>query len=101
VVGRGILSHSLELMSSFTATRLLDEDLSLPTNGSRELDTSIPKNRPDMEFMHILSNSTKYNIPSKGFFTLDTVVKSEGTVRLQTSNPRARQDVDLGFFTSP
>ncbi|EJF60335.1 alcohol oxidase [Dichomitus squalens LYAD-421 SS1] len=104
VAGRGILSHPLELMSTFVPTRLLDEDLSLSTNDARELDASIPKNRPDIEFMHIPSNSTQYDIPGKGIFTLNTVLirpKSEGTVRLQTSNPRARPDVDLGFFTSP
>ncbi|EJF60327.1 hypothetical protein DICSQDRAFT_63293, partial [Dichomitus squalens LYAD-421 SS1] len=51
VAGRGILSHPLELMSTFVPTRLLDEDLSLSTHDARELDASIPKNRPDIEFM--------------------------------------------------
>ena len=104
VAGRGILSHPLELMSTFIPTRLLDDHSSLAARDPRDLDASVPENRPDIELMHIPSNCTEYDIPGKGIFTLNTVLihpKSEGTVRLQTSNPRARPEVELGFFSAP
>ncbi|KAI1795254.1 alcohol oxidase [Ganoderma leucocontextum] len=104
IAGRGLFSHPLELRSTFVPTRLLDEDSSLVPSDPRDLDASIPENRPDIEFMHIPSNVSDVDLPGKGIFTLNTVLtrpKSEGTVRLQTSNPRARPEIELGFFGAP
>lgn len=104
LAGRGLFSHPLELMSTFVPTRLLSEDSTLSPNDSQDLDASIPENRPDIEFMHIPCNCAEFDIPDTGIFTLNTVLirpKSEGTVRLQTSNPRARPEIDLDFFSSP
>lgn len=104
VAKRGLLSHPLELMSTFIPTRLLSEDGILMANAPSDLDASIPANRPDIEYMHIPSNATSQNIPKTGIFTLNTCLirpASEGTVRLQTSDPRARPDVDLAFLSAP
>lgn len=102
--GRGLFSHPLELRSTFVPTRLLDEHSALAINDPSELDGSVPENRPDIEFMHIPSNVSDVDLPGKGIFTLNTVLirpKSTGTVRLQTSNPRARPEIELGFFRAP
>lgn len=104
IAGRGLFSHPLELRSTFVPTRLLDEHSTLVSNDPSDLDASIPENRPDIEFMHIPSNVSDFDLPGKGIFTLNTVLirpKSEGTVRLQTSNPRARPEIELGFFSAP
>ena len=104
LAGRGLFSHPLELRSTFVPTRLLDEHSALAINDPSELDASVPENRPDIEFMHIPSNVSDVDLPGKGIFTLNTVLirpKSSGTVRLQTSNPRARPEIELGFFSAP
>ena len=105
LAGKGLFSHPLELMSTFIPTHLLySEDSLLNKDDPGKLDASVPENRPDIEFMHIPSNCADFDIPGKGIFTLNTVLirpKSEGTVRLQTSNPRAHPEIDLGFFSAP
>ena len=104
LAGRGPSPHPLELRSTFVPTRLLDEHSALVAGDPSELDASVPENRPDIDFMHIPSNVSDVDLPGKGTFTLNTVLirpRSSGTVRLQTSNPRARPEVELGFFSAP
>ncbi|KAI0753766.1 alcohol oxidase [Fomes fomentarius] len=107
LTGHGQLSLPFQSSATFLASQLLSDSLviSIPKSSSENLlDTSIPSNRPDIEIMHLTVNSTDYDIPKKGIFTLlvaHILPKSYGSVRLATSNPRARPDVDLGFFSDP
>ncbi|TBU36546.1 alcohol oxidase [Dichomitus squalens] len=102
LTGRGMLSHPFQEASAFVPTWLLKDDCSLPIVDLRELDATVPENRADLELMHLGNNCTDADIPGKGLSTLlPTLIrpKSQGSVRLATSNPRARPDVDLGYFT--
>ncbi|OSD03879.1 GMC oxidoreductase [Trametes coccinea BRFM310] len=102
LTGRGILSSPFQTVTSWVPSRLLDDESRVVANDPAELDASIPSNLPDIELMPIANNCTDADIPGKGIFSLlPTLIrpKSQGSVRLATSNPRARPDVDLGFFT--
>ncbi|KAL7278443.1 hypothetical protein ACG7TL_007440 [Trametes sanguinea] len=102
LTGRGILSSPFQTVTSWVPSRLLDNESRVVANDPAELDASIPNNLPDIELMPIANNCTDADIPGKGIFSLlPTLIrpKSQGSVRLATSNPRARPDVDLGFFT--
>ncbi|KAI0351193.1 alcohol oxidase [Trametes cingulata] len=105
VTGRGLFSSPFQSMTTMVPTHLLNEDHSrVVISNPGEVDASVPRNRPDIELMPLGLNSTDADIPGKGLFTLlPTLIlpKSEGSVRLATSNPRARPDVDLGFFEDP
>nr|VWO94148.1 Alcohol oxidase [Ganoderma boninense] len=102
VTGRGALSHPFQTASTFIPSRLLDDKSVVSPKGSSDLDASIPENRPDIEFMYVGNNCTDTDIPRTGLFTLLSAnirPKSTGTVRLASSNPRVRPDVDLGYFS--
>ncbi|KAH9900666.1 alcohol oxidase [Cubamyces lactineus] len=102
--GRGLLSSPFQNLTALLPTRFLDDSSTLVVPDPSELDASIPRNLPDLELMPLANNSTDADIPGKELFTLlPTLIRprSEGTVRLATSNPRARPDVDLNFFQDP
>ncbi|KAI0753767.1 alcohol oxidase, partial [Fomes fomentarius] len=102
--GYSQLSLPMQGSATFLASRLLDKDHAVSNASAKDLDTSLPSNRPDLEIMHITNNATDYDIPGKGIFTLlvaHITPKSYGSVRLATSNARARPDIDLGFFSNP
>ncbi|KAI0633939.1 alcohol oxidase [Trametes polyzona] len=102
--GRGLFSSPFQSVTSMIPTRLLDDRSQLVVNDPSELDASVAKNRPDLELMPLANNCTDADIPGKGIFTLlPTLIlpKSEGWVRLAANNPRARPDVNLGFFEDP
>ncbi|KAI0640905.1 alcohol oxidase [Trametes meyenii] len=104
ITGRGLFSSPFQSVTSLIPSRLLDDNLRVVSHDPAELDASVPLNRPDIELMPIGNNCTDADIPHKGIFTLLPALilpKSEGCVRLATSNPRARPDVDLGFFDDP
>lgn len=104
ITGYSQLSLPMQGSATFLASRLLDKDYAVSNASAKDLDTSLPSNRPDLEIMHITSNATDYDIPGKGIFTLlvaHITPKSYGSVRLATSNARARPDIDLGFFSNP
>ncbi|EJF60344.1 alcohol oxidase [Dichomitus squalens LYAD-421 SS1] len=104
ITGRGALSHPFQTASTFIPSRLLDDKSTVSVKDSSDLDASIPANRPDIEFMYIGNNCTDTDIPRTGLFTLLSAnirPKSMGSVRLASSNPRVRPEVDLGYFTHP
>nr|VWO94946.1 Alcohol oxidase [Ganoderma boninense] len=104
ITGGGLLSAPLQSCSTFFPSRLLDDDGALSVANPRDLDASVPENAPDIELMHIPHNSSECNTPDGvGVYSLMVSLirpKSEGTVRLATSNPRAMPNVDLGYLTS-
>ena len=100
--GRGMFSLPFQASCTLVPSRLLDEHGTFMSRDAHELDGSIPENRPDIELMHLTSNSIDYDIPDTGLFTLLVAhirPMSSGSVRLVTSNPRERPEVDLGFFS--
>ncbi|TFK81138.1 GMC oxidoreductase [Polyporus arcularius HHB13444] len=102
--GRGMFSLPFQASCTVVPSRLLDADGSFSSKDPKELDASVPENRPEIELMHLTSNSIDYDIPGKGLFTLLVAhirPKSYGSVRLATGNPRERPEVDLGFFSNP
>ncbi|RPD76871.1 alcohol oxidase [Lentinus tigrinus ALCF2SS1-7] len=102
--GQGAFSRPFQNSSTFVPSRLLDDSGSIANKDPRRLDASLPENRPDIELMHIAHDCGDYDVSGKGVYTmLVTLIrpKSEGSVRLATSNPRARPDVDLGFLSDP
>ena len=105
ISGRGIFSASLQNCSTFIPSRLLDDNATLSVADPRDLDISNPENCPDIELMHIPHNSTECDAdPRLGIYSLMVSLirpKSQGVVRLATSNPRARPDVDLGYLMDP
>ncbi|KAI0776548.1 alcohol oxidase [Trametes elegans] len=104
VTGRGLFSSPFQNITSLVPSRLLDENFRVVARDPVELDASVPRNRPDIELMPIANNCTDFDISGKGIFTLlPTLVlpKSEGHVRLASSNPRERPEVDLRFFDDP
>ena len=105
LTGRGALSHPFQTASTFIPSRLLDEHSNVsPKDPVADLDASVPENRPDIEFMYIGNNCTDADIPRTGLFTLLSAnirPKSMGSVRLASSNPRVRPEVDLGYFNDP
>ncbi|KAI0365825.1 alcohol oxidase [Pilatotrama ljubarskyi] len=105
LTGRGLFSNPFQSMTIMVPTHLLNDNHSrVIISDPAEVDASVPSKRPDIELMPLGLNSTDADIPGKGIFTLlPTLIlpKSEGSVRLATSNPRAKPDVDLGFFEDP
>lgn len=104
ITGQSMLSLPFQASTTLLASRLLDNNHAVSTATPQQLDGSLPENRPDIEIMHLTNNSTDYDIPNKGIFTLLVAhirPLSHGSVRLATSNPRARPDVDLGYFSNP
>ncbi|EIW56999.1 alcohol oxidase [Trametes versicolor FP-101664 SS1] len=103
VTGRGLFSSPFQSITSLIPTRLLDDHTGrIVAPDPSALDASISANRPDLELMPLANNCTDADIPGKGVFTLlPTLVlpKSQGRVRLASNNPRARPDIELGFFT--
>ena len=99
-----MFSHPFQDATAFIPSPLLDDEGNLSNIDSSALDASVPENRPDIELMYLANNCTDADIPEKGLSTLlPTLIrpKSQGSVRLATSNPRARPDVDLGYFADP
>ncbi|KAI8996268.1 alcohol oxidase [Trametes punicea] len=103
-LGIGALSHAFQYSSTFFPSRLLRDDLTIDQEDVRNFDTSIPDNRPDIEYMHIPIDCVGIQAPGKGAYTfLVTLIrpKSEGTIRLVSTDPRTPPAVDLGYLTSP
>lgn len=68
----------------------------------RNLDTTVPDNRPDIEFIPIPNDCVGFQTAGKGAFTfLVTLIRpqSEGTVRLVSTDTRTPPAVDLGYFS--
>lgn len=105
ITGGGLFSASLQNCSTFFPSRLLDDKGVLSVANPRDLDASLPENAPDIELMHIPHNTSECETPyAVGVYSLMVGLirpKSEGIVRLATSNPRALPNVDLGYLTSP
>ena len=104
ITGGGLMSLPFQESSTFVPSRLLDENNAVSNVSPSDLDPSDPANRPDIEFLHPAVNCTDYDIPGKGLSSLLVVhvrPQSYGSVRLATSNPRTRPDVDLGFLKNP
>nr|VWO94945.1 Alcohol oxidase [Ganoderma boninense] len=100
-LGTGLLSSAFQFSSTFIPTRLLRDDLTIAKDDPRNLDTTLPENRPDIEFMHIPVDCIRAQTSGKGAFTfLVTLIrpKSEGTVRLVSKDARTPPAVDLGYF---
>ncbi|KAI0312853.1 alcohol oxidase [Amylostereum chailletii] len=103
VTGRGTFSQPFMQTSIFVPTRLLNANSEITTHDRRELDASSADHRPDIEIMPIANNCADVVIDGKGIFSFLTALirpKSCGSVRLASRNPRARPEVDLGFFTN-
>ena len=99
-----MLSHPIQDSATYVPSRLLDGDSCVPQQLPQLLDASRPENRPDIEFICMGNNCTDADIPGKGIISLmPTLIlpKSHGSIRLATSNPRARPEVDLGYFSNP
>ncbi|TBU28341.1 GMC oxidoreductase-domain-containing protein [Dichomitus squalens] len=104
LMGVGILSHAFQYNSTFFPTRLLRDDLTIDKDDPRNNDTSVPDNRPDIEYMHIPNDCIGVQAPGKGAYSfLVTLIrpKSEGTVRLASTDPRTPPAIDLGYLTAP
>ncbi|KAJ8473650.1 hypothetical protein ONZ51_g7726 [Trametes cubensis] len=107
LTGHGVFSYPFQAITIYLPSQLLAKDaskVSLSTDQSDTLDTSVLANCPDLEIMPAPSNCTDHDIPGKGIFTLMAGLirpKSHGSVRIATSNPRARPEVDLNFLTDP
>ncbi|KAH9852303.1 GMC oxidoreductase [Lenzites betulinus] len=102
--GRGLFSYPFQAVTLYVASRILDDKsrVSIPSGSADALDARVPANCPDLEIMPVASNCTDHDIPRTGIFSIMVGLihpKSHGTVRLSTRNPRARPDVDLGFFS--
>ena len=103
-LGTGVLAHAFIYNSTFFPTKLLGEDLTIPKDDPHNKDTSVPDNRPDVEYMHVPNYCVNVRKPGKGVYSfLMTLIrpKSEGTVRLISNDPRTPPAVDLGYLTSP
>ncbi|KAI9069674.1 GMC oxidoreductase [Trametes sanguinea] len=104
ISGGGLLSYPFQAVTIYLPSRLLDKDSNLSVADKQALDTTVLANCPDLEVMPAANNCTDHDIPGKGMFTFIIGLirpKSYGSVRLATSNPRARPEVDLGFLTNP
>ncbi|KAI1795276.1 alcohol oxidase [Ganoderma leucocontextum] len=105
ITGGGLFSASLQNCSTFVPSRLLDDNGVLSVANPRDLDASLSENSPDIELMHIPHNTSECETPDGiGVYSLMVGLirpKSEGVVRLATSNPRAMPNVDLGYLTNP
>ncbi|KAH9899160.1 alcohol oxidase [Cubamyces lactineus] len=103
--GQGVFSYPFQAITMYLPSQLLAPDASKVSTAKPEtLDTSVLANCPDLEIMPAPSNCTDHDIPGKGIFTLMVGLirpKSHGSVRIATSNPRARPEVDLNFLTDP
>lgn len=100
-LGTGLFSSTFQHSSTFIPTRLLRDDLTIASDNPRNLDTSLPDNRPDIEFMHIPVDCVRVQTPGKGTFTfLVTLIRpeSEGTVRLVSGDACTAPAVDIGSF---
>ena len=100
--GTGLLSTAFQYITTFIPTRLLRDDFTIARDDPRNLDTALPDNRPDIEFMHIPNDCVAVQAPGKGAFAfLVTLIrpKSEGTVRLVSNDARTPPAVDLGYFS--
>ncbi|CDO70997.1 GMC oxidoreductase [Trametes cinnabarina] len=104
ISGGGLLSYPLQPITIYLPSKLLDNDANLSTADKQDLDSGDVANCADLEFMPEANNCTDHVIPCKGLFSFIIALirpKSHGSVRLATSNPRARPEVDLGFLTNP
>ncbi|KAI0327592.1 GMC oxidoreductase [Cubamyces sp. BRFM 1775] len=107
LTGHGVFSYPFQAITMYLPSKLLSTDgsrVTLPADKPEALDTSVLANCPDLEIMPAPSNCTDHDIPGKGIFTLMVGLirpKSHGSVRIATSNPRARPEVDLNFLTDP
>ena len=104
--GGGIIGRPFQNSSSFFPSRLIDPTThTIPAASARDLDASLPENRPDIEFMHTANNCADVDPqePIGVFSFLITLIRprSEGTVRLATANPRVPPAVDLNFLADP
>ena len=98
-----MLSHSFQYNSTFFPTCLLRDDLTIDKDDPRNADTSIPDNRPDIEYMHIPNDCVSIQGPGKGVYSfLVTLIrpKSEGTVRLASTDPHTPPSIDLRYLAS-
>ncbi|OSD05203.1 GMC oxidoreductase [Trametes coccinea BRFM310] len=103
VSGGGLLSYPFQAVTLYVPSRLLDKDSTISVADKKTLDTGELATCPDLEIMPAANNCTDHDIPGKGMFTFIVGLirpKSFGSVRLATSNPRARPEVDLGFLTN-
>ncbi|KAI8972817.1 alcohol oxidase [Trametes punicea] len=105
LTGGGLLSYPFQAVTIYLRSDLLDKDYNVSISDPKVLDSRMFSNCADLEVMPAASNCTDHDIPlDKGLFTFIVGLirpKSRGTVRLATSNPRARPEVDLAFFTDP
>jgi choline dehydrogenase-like flavoprotein len=102
--GRGLLGFSYTLASIFVSSRLLNNDMEVVDPDPHDLDSRIPEHVPDIEVIPIGNNCSDYEVENKGIFCLLAMLvkpKSRGTVRLISSSPRARPEVNLGFLANP
>jgi len=111
--GTGFFLLPVSQVSLFIRSALLSENSRLspsppepPNATSRDLDAHNPVNIPDIEILAVpvnLNPATTFTT-REGVFSLLTILvqpKSTGSVRLSSSNPRARPVVDLGTLSAP
>ncbi|KAM5539670.1 hypothetical protein V8D89_006779, partial [Ganoderma adspersum] len=97
-LGTDLLSSTFQYSSTFIPARLLRDDSTIASDDPRNLDTSLPDNRPDIEFMHMPIDCVRIQTPGKGAFAFLVTLtrpKSEGTVRLLSRDARTPPAVDL------
>lgn len=102
--GRGMFASPFMQTSLFVPSRLLDTDACLIEIDRKDLDSTLPENIPDIEIMPIAHNCSDVPIDKKGIFSFLTALvkpKSVGSVRLASSDPLARPQVELGYLSNP
>lgn len=107
VTGRGLFSAPFVHMAIFLPTRLLNENMEVTTTDPRDLDSTLPSNRPDIEIKPIpvqgIDPSPESTIQG-GAFTLMVCLlapKSLGYVRLNSTDVYERPQVQIGLLSHP
>ncbi|KII89426.1 hypothetical protein PLICRDRAFT_53855 [Plicaturopsis crispa FD-325 SS-3] len=106
--GKGLFLCPISPLLVFTRSALLGDDFHVTTTDHSELDTSLPKNIADIELMPMAYNTSDVYLTEEqggdGMFSFLGILlqpRSEGTVRLSSTDPRATPKVDLGYLSDP
>lgn len=110
LTGNSLFGWPFVHMAIFLPSRLINENTEITTADPTDLDSTLPKNAPDLELKPMTvygldppPNSTTIRV-KEGVFNFMTCLlrpHSSGTVRLSSANPYERPSCDLGVLSAP
>ncbi|KAH7917272.1 alcohol oxidase [Leucogyrophana mollusca] len=100
--GTGLLLAPVLELSIFLQSRLLHSgSRAVVTRSKADVDAALPGNLPDIEIMPISwADVKKHRQGGLSFFSVTLRPSSKGTVRLNSSDPRASPLIDPNYFSS-